>query len=333
MKAMILAAGLGTRLTPFTNETPKPLLPILNRPQIHYVLELLMGAGVTEVMINLHHRGDMLRTAIGDYHRGRLRISYSMEERILGTGGGLKNAEGFFDEGPFILVNADALMEVDLARAIRAHISRGAAATMVVRAWDPAGGYGMVEVDAGGVIRRILGRGAGSGLTPVIFTGVHILGPAIFRYLPPGEFSCINRDGYAAMIESGERVCSFEASGYWRDVGTILSYFEANMDFLSGIMPSWCRRLIASAHAERPPGPPPGVQFADPVAIGKNCLLGTGSRIGPSVILGDGVRVGNNVRLKNTIALPGALFTDGEDFAEGIRSPRSSVSLTIPSPG
>jgi mannose-1-phosphate guanylyltransferase len=196
---------------------------------------------------------------------------------------------------------------------------------MVVRAWDPAGGYGRVEVDGEGMIRRILGSGDGEGLVPVIFTGIHVLSRRIFRYLPPGRPSCINRDGYTAMLAAGETLASFSASGYWRDIGTIRDYFRANMDFLRGEMPAHCRGTVGSPGAARLRERFPGVDFAPPVLAGEGCRIEAGSRIGPGVILGDGCTVGAGCRLEAAVALPGARFAPGESAAGCIRSPAASV--------
>ena len=325
MRAMILAAGLGTRLRPFTEETTKPLLPVANRPQIQYVLELLRRAGVREVVVNLHHMAEQVRSSVGESYRGEMRITYSIESEILGTGGGLKKVERFFADEPFILANADALMEADLGEAVRRHGDTGAAATMVVREWDPAGGYGRVEVDGEGMVRRILGRARGEGLTPVIFTGIHILSRKIFRYLPAGKPSCITRDGYLAMLAAGERVAAYRVAGYWRDIGTLASYFDANMDFLRGEMPSHCRDTAAPEPVATQRSRFPGVEFVPPVLVGPACAIGAGSVIGPGVVLGEGCAVGNGCRLTGVVALPGAQYAPGETARRCIRSRGSSA--------
>lgn len=327
MKAMVLAAGLGTRLRPFTNELPKPLLPVANRPQIEFVLELLRLSGVSDVIINLHHLAEPVRSRLGSRYRALLHIDYSAETEILGTGGGFKKVEDFFDEDPFILINADTLMDIDLARAIRRHVECEAAATMVVREWEEGAGFGRVEMDGEGRIRRMLERVPGEGLTPVIFTGVHVLSRKIFDYLPEGRFSCINRDGYRAMLEAGERVCGFQASGYWRDIGTLASYFDATMDFIHGRMPAHCERLVALGRETDYGAAMPGIEFIPPVIMGRDCQIERGCRIGPAVVLGDCCRVGGGCRLERVVALPGAVFQGGELVNGCIRSERASVSV------
>ncbi len=329
MKAMILAAGLGTRLRPFTDESPKCLLPVANRPQIEFILELLLRSGVSDVVINLHNFVEPVRSRLGSLYRDLMNVTYSVEAEILGTGGGLKKVEDFFDEDPFILINADTLIDLDLAGAIRRHIGCGAVATMVVREWEEGAGFGRVEMDGEGRIRRMLARQPGEGLTPVIFTGVHVLSRRVFDYLPAGRFSCINRDGYRSMLDAGERVYGFRTSGYWRDVGTVISYFDANMDFIHGRMPACAGQLVALGEERGYEAAMPGVEFISPVIVGQGCRIGRGCRIGPAVVLGEDCRVGSGCRMERVVALPRALFHDGESVNGCIRSEKASVSVRV----
>jgi mannose-1-phosphate guanylyltransferase len=197
---------------------------------------------------------------------------------------------------------------------------------MVVREWEEGSALGRVEMDGRGVIRRILGRGGGESLTPVIFAGIHILSRRVFRYIPSAGFSCINRDCYGAMLEAGEVVCGFRAAGYWRDVGTPENYFGANMDFLAGVMPAHCRGL---AGERRPSGVDvaPDVELIQPVVIGRHCRIGQGARIGPSVALGHGCTVGSGCNLERVVALPRSSFGDGEAAHSCIKSERATVAV------
>lgn len=322
MRAMILAAGLGTRLRPLTEEVPKPLLPVANRPQIHYVLDQLARAGVQEVVVNLHHLAQHVRSALGESYGG-IRIAYSHEPELLGTGGGLKKVERFFAEEPFILANADALTDADLGEAVRRHRETGAAATMVVRDWDPAGGYAKVEVDAGGMVRRIGDRGSGEGLSPAVFTGIHILSRAILRRLPERAPSCIVRDGYLPMLAAGDRVAAHRIAGYWRDIGTLSAYLDANDEALRGRVPGAPGGAADGGALRRRFR---GVEFTTPVLVGAGCRIGEGSAVGPAVALGDGCLVGERCRLEGVVALPGARFAPGETVQRVVRSLAVSVS-------
>jgi NDP-sugar pyrophosphorylase family protein len=319
---MILAAGLGTRMRPLTERLPKPLLPLCGRPQLYFLLEMLHRAGVDRVVINLHHLGDKIRDEIGTVYKDSLAIDYSEEPHILGTGGGLGKVRDFFENDTFLLLNADVLMDLDLNAAVRRHTERCATATMVVREWLPGRGLGRVEMNEEGRILRILGRGRSGTARPVVFTGVHILNPAVFRYIRHGVYSCINRDCYPAMLAAGEPVYGTETAGYWRDTGTPADYLGAHEDFFDGVVPACYLRLVE--RAERHPAMP-GVTVVPPVHIGKGCVIGEGSRVGPYVVLGDGCRVGRRVSIKRLVALDRTVLPDDTQLEELIVSPWGRV--------
>src|SRR5262249_16224938 len=176
VRAMVLAAGFGSRLRPLTDHTPKPLLKVGDHPLIAYPLALLRAAGIDEVIINLHHRGDQLRAAVGDGAAYGLSIRYSEEAPILDTGGAIKKAQPFLQRDRFVVLNSDAVCDVDLRAVIDWHSARGALATMVLRADPDAARYGLIEIDATARIRRFLGVPATveQPLTPLMFTGVHV---------------------------------------------------------------------------------------------------------------------------------------------------------------
>ncbi|HTL61407.1 MAG TPA: NDP-sugar synthase [Nitrospira sp.] len=237
MKAMILAAGLGTRLRPLTNTIPKPLLPIAGTPLIVWNLLLLKRHGFQDVVINLHHLGPMIEQALGNGSKYGMRIYYSHEPVILGTGGGIKQAEPNFSGEPVLVLNGDTLFEIDLDALCAFHQRRQAAATLVLRSDHDAARWGLVEIDADDRIVRITGRGKtdGSGTHPRMFAGVHILHPRLLRDLPKGKPSSII-DAYVAAIQRGDLVAGYELTGYWSDVGTPERYAQAEHDATSGLI-------------------------------------------------------------------------------------------------
>src|SRR5438309_12124843 len=158
MKAMVLAAALGTRLRPLTETLPKPLLPVAGRPILEWNLLLLKRHGITEVIINLHHLGDQIVRALGDGARFGLRLAYSHEPMLQGTSGGIKQAAPFLKDGPFLVLNGDTLSECDLTALIAAHRVSGALATLAVRDDPEAATWGPVTLDAQGRILQINGR-------------------------------------------------------------------------------------------------------------------------------------------------------------------------------
>lgn len=227
-KAMLLAAGLGTRLRPLTLETPKPLIEIDGVCLIDHQLRYLAQSGIVEVMINLHHLGDRIRAHVGDGSRFGARVSYSEEPQILGTGGGIKKAQEFFGRDSFVALNADALIDADLSGAIAAHVRGGAAATMVLKELSEHDRYNPVEVDADGFVRSF---GAGRHF----YTGLQIIGPGLLDALPAaGAPSCLIREGYEVAIAGGMPIRSFIHTGYFNDLGTHARLEAARQDVASG---------------------------------------------------------------------------------------------------
>ncbi|MEP6887820.1 MAG: nucleotidyltransferase family protein [Nitrospirales bacterium] len=237
MKAMILAAGLGTRLRPLTNTIPKPLLPVGGTPLIVWNLLLLRHHGIRDVIINLHHLGELIEKELGDGSTVGMRISYSHEPTILGTGGGLKQAETFFEGESFLVLNGDTLCELDVGALCRFHRHENPLATMVVRDDPDVDRWGALEVNAQQRIVRINGRGRGDD-GPVMkrmFAGVHIVHPRLLRTLPADRESSII-DAYVREIEQGEPVFGYPLHGYWSDVGTPQRYAEAQADVKRGLL-------------------------------------------------------------------------------------------------
>ena len=237
MKAMILAAGLGTRLRPLTNTIPKPLLPVGGTPLIVWNLLLLKRHGFHQVVINLHHLGPLIEQALGDGSKFGLRIIYSREPVILGTGGGIKQAEPLFSGEPVLILNGDTLVEMDLEAFRDFHRTRHAAATLALRHDSDAARWGLVEVGDQGQILRITGQGRADSVpvSPRMFAGIHIVHPRLLRQVPKGVASSII-DPYVRAIESGESVLGYDLLGYWSDVGTAERYAQAERDVRAGLI-------------------------------------------------------------------------------------------------
>jgi NDP-sugar pyrophosphorylase family protein len=232
---MILAAGLGTRLRPLTETLPKPLLPVAGRPLIVWNLLLLRRHGITDAIVNLHHLGDLIERELGDGSSLGMRLSYSREPALLGTGGGLKQAEPFFGGEPFLAINADTLVEIDLGAMMAAHRAGRALATMALREDPDADRWGALEMEASGRIARISGRGRlPEGATRKrMFAGVHVVHPRLLASVPAGRESSII-DAYVGAIQNGEMILAYEFSGYWSDIGTPERYAKAQRDADAG---------------------------------------------------------------------------------------------------
>lgn len=215
--AMILAAGLGTRLRPLTYKTPKPLLPIKGMPIIDYNLRLLKKAGIKNVVINLHHLGGQIKKHVGSGKKYGLKIRYSNEPKILGTGGGIKKAEKYLKSSPFIVINGDVLVGINLKKIIAKYFKKRVAALMVVRRLKRGENYARLEIARGGRLKNF-GRGS------YMFTGVQVFDPIIFRFLK--KPSCLIESGYKRLLAANLPVYTYIHKGYWNDIGSVKNYMR-----------------------------------------------------------------------------------------------------------
>ncbi len=240
MKAMVLAAGIGTRLRPLTNSLPKPLLPLGPHPLLVWNLLLLRKHGISEVMINLHYLGEQIQAIIGDGSQWGLHVTYSVEPVLLGTGGGLKQVESFFEGEPFLVVNGDTVFDLDLSAMIAHHRQADAIATMVLRDDSDVEQWGVIETDPQDRVLTITGRGqsasvAREAMIRRMFAGIHVIDPVLLRHIPQGVPSSII-DAYVLWLERGAMVSSYLLTGYWSDVGTPERYAQIQQDFDSGLL-------------------------------------------------------------------------------------------------
>ncbi|MDO8527646.1 MAG: nucleotidyltransferase family protein [Deltaproteobacteria bacterium] len=220
-KAMLFAAGLGERMRPLTLNNPKPLLPLGPRPIIDYSLFYLKNFGIEEVVINLFYLGEKIEQHCGDGKNYGLKISYSKETELLGTGGGLKKAEAFFkNEETFVTMNSDTLINCDLSQVMELHAEQKSPATLVVAPWQE--GYTRLQV----ANNRLLDVKQGEHL----FTGLMILSPKIFEPLPEKKSNLI-LDGVVPLMQTVKSITAFAHEGYWRDIGTLESYQRAQEEW------------------------------------------------------------------------------------------------------
>lgn len=238
MKAMVFAAGLGTRLRPLTNDRPKALVEVGGRTMLEITLDRLRGFGVNEIIVNTHHFADMIRDYLNAQKNFGMRIAISHEEVLLDTGGGLKKAAWFFLEGgvnePFLVHNVDVISNIDLRRMVEFHIQRGGLATLAVQArttgrpllFDENGSFrGRAERD-GAVVHP--------GTETLAFSGIHVISPRIFEDITEvGAFSIIS--SYVRLAAQGEKIAGFRADEYyWRDLGRPDDVEQAAHDIESG---------------------------------------------------------------------------------------------------
>lgn len=237
VRAMILAAGRGERLRPLTDTTPKPLVRVGGRPLVDYALDCVTRAGIREVVVNLHHLGGQIRDYLGDGSRYGIEIRYSVEDVLQDTGGGIRDARRWLDGSTFVTMNADTIVDADLAALVREHREHGALATMLLRKDSRMKEFGLIEIEDDGRVGRFLGRarpGCREPLEPYMYTGVQALDPGIFRYLvADGPFS-ITRVSYPAMLDAGELVRGVPTDRTWITVGTPAELADAEEQLRAG---------------------------------------------------------------------------------------------------
>lgn len=233
MRAIVLSAGYGTRLWPLTEDRTKPAIPILGKPLVGYVAEYLAGHGIDEIVVNLHHRPESVRRALGDGSRFGVKLHYVEEPVILGTSGALDNTREFFERETFVVVNGKIITDIDLSAALETHRSTNALATLVLLPNTRRERFSVVETEGG----RITGFGGmpvenEAGPAPLMFTGIHILEPRILEYVPRGVFSDSVIHVYPQAIAKGEMIAAHVASGKWRELSTLKRYLDISVELL-----------------------------------------------------------------------------------------------------
>ncbi|MDF1564188.1 MAG: NDP-sugar synthase [Deltaproteobacteria bacterium] len=316
-RAMVLAAGLGTRLRPLTDRYPKPAVPVAGVPPICWTLASLAAGGIEEVVVNTHWLPHEVEAALAGLERPA--VSFSHEPEILGTGGGLMKVAGRFRDEPFVLANGKLVFDLDLAGAVAAHRASGATATMVLRPHPPDSPYASIEIDAGGRIRRFAGRWEDApehlgGLTGHVFTGVHVLEPEILEHLPPTGVSCINGDGYQSLLSSGGHAHGvLQADAYWAEPSTPGRYLRCVADVLGGrvdLTRFTAGGLVPFAGAEEvEPGiwihpeatVDPGAELQGPVFVGPGAEVERGAKIGPEVAIEARARIRSGAKVRRSV--------------------------------
>lgn len=304
-RAMLLAAGRGERLRPLTEALPKPLLPLLGRPIISYVLEALRAAGIERVVLNQHHHGDLLRRFVGDGEAWGMEVAYSSERRLLGTAGGLKHAARQLGSATFLVLNADLLLRLEPEAWLAVHRRHAALATLVLRRDADAERYGSISLRADGRIGRFLATRApdaeagGDAGEALMFTGATLMEPAFLDHIPARRRCDISGEVYPALLSGGLPLAGVRYDGYWLDLGVPGRYLQAHWDLLEGRAPGLAGNPSAvSAETLRNAG----VEVTAPIWVAPGCRIAAGVALGPNVVLGAGCRLAPRARLVGTVA-------------------------------
>ncbi len=292
MQALILAGGKGTRLRPLTIHTPKPVVPIVNKPFLNYQIDLLKRAGVTDITLSLSYQPGKIEEIFADGQDYGVRIHYAVEASPLGTGGAYKNAEQYLKETA-IVFNGDVLTDMDLAKIVATHKEKKAAATVVLVPVENVSAYGVVETDADGRVQRFVEKPKpGETNANTINAGCYILEPHILNYVPAGEQYSFEYQVFPSILKAGEPFYSYVWNDYWLDIGNPKTYLQANFDLIND-------RLQAHP-VERQPAPASGAKIDNISVVAPGCTIHPGVEIINSVI-GANCLIEEKVRIENSV--------------------------------
>ncbi|MEM7153969.1 MAG: nucleotidyltransferase family protein [Myxococcota bacterium] len=329
VRAMILAAGFGTRLGPITQQRPKPMLPVCGSPLVRWAVGWLVHHGVRDIAINLHHLGEQIEAELGDGSALGARIQYSPEHgQILGTGGGLRQARPLIDAGneePIVIVNGKILVDLDLGAVLDAHRKHGGEATMVLRP-DPEGRWGRpLRLDADNRLVELVGERSPSVREPVsgplMFTGVHVVQPRFLDRIPPEGEQCVVRTAYRAAAAEGQ-VYGVQTDRYWWEHSTPERYRQGVDNVLEGRVDlPYAEHHLQGVHPEVSVDATATV--VEPVWVGAGARIGAGATVGPHVQLGQGSVVESGVRVRRSVVWDGITVSrDVEDEVVVVDAPR-----------
>ena len=234
MKAVILAGGLGTRLRPVTGEHPKPMAPVLGRPVMEHIVELLRRNGYTQICAALHYRAGEIMAHFGDGRKFGVELEYRIETDNLGTAGSVKNCRDFYRDEDFLVISADAACDYDLGLLMRVHMEREALATLALSAEKTPLRYGLAVTDEEGYIRSFIEKPDWPQVvTDLVNTGIYVLSPGAMERVPEGPFD-FGRDLFPKLLKEGVALYGQVMQGYWRDIGTPQDYYRCCADALDG---------------------------------------------------------------------------------------------------
>ncbi|WP_414624865.1 sugar phosphate nucleotidyltransferase [Calothrix sp. CCY 0018] len=313
MRAVLMAGGSGTRLRPLTCDLPKPMVPILNRPIAEHIINLLKRHDITEIIATLHYLPDTMRDYFQDGSDFGVQMTYAVEEdQPLGTAGCVKNIAELLDD-TFLVISGDSITDFDLTAAIKYHKEKKSKATLILTRVPNPIEFGVVITDEEGSIKRFLEKPSTSEIfSDTVNTGAYILEPEVLEYLPENQESDFSKELFPLLLEKGEPMYGYVASGYWCDVGHLDAYREAQYDVLN-------RKVKADfPYKEVSPGLWVGqnthiessAKIETPALIGDNCRIGNRVHIEAGTVIGDNVTIGADANLKRPIVWNGAIVGD-----------------------
>ncbi|MGI6488855.1 MAG: NDP-sugar synthase [Syntrophomonadaceae bacterium] len=290
MKAMIMAAGVGSRLMPLTAAVPKPMVPMANRPLMENIVEVLGKHGFTGIIANLHHQGPLLKGYFGGGEGFGVSLQYSEEAELMGTAGGVKRCEWFLGGDTFVVMSGDALTDVDLSELVAVHKQKGALATIALKEVEDVENYGVVITDEEGRIKSFQEKPPREqALSRVVNSGIYVFESEVFRYIPEGQFYDFGRQVFPDLVQMGAPFYGHVIDGYWCDVGNFETYRRSHADILAGQVKYQVRGQVLEG------------TLGGRVLLGEGVKLGKGVTFKGCVVIGSGCHIGNGAVIEDSI--------------------------------
>jgi mannose-1-phosphate guanylyltransferase/phosphomannomutase len=303
MKAVVMAGGEGTRLRPLTSNQPKPMVPIVGKPCMEHILELLRDHGLTDVVVTVAFLPQAIRGYFGTGETIGMQIGYSVEESPLGTAGSVRHAASQLDE-TFLVISGDALCDVDLSALIAFHRERGAAVTIGLKSVDNPLEFGIVVTDEEGRVERFLEKPSWSQVfSDTINTGIYVLEPEVLQHVPTDRPYDFSKELFPLLLEMGRPIYGYAMDGYWQDIGDLDQYRQANFDALE-------ERVRLNIEGIRIRGDiwiGEGVEIEDldrvegPAFLGNYCRIGRDATVGKHSILSNSVTLRDRARTTRSV--------------------------------
>lgn len=304
MRAMVMAAGLGTRLKPLTLEVPKPMVPVANRPIMEHILGLLARHELGEVIANLHWFPDTIRGRFGDGAELGIELTYSYEEQLLGTAGGVRNVREFFGTEPFCVMAADALTDIDLGALARAHRESDWIATLAVKRVANVSEFGVIVTGSDGRVQGFQEKpDPAEALSDLANCMIYVLEPQVFDHFPDKQEVDFALDVFPALLEHDVPFGVHVADAYWNDVGSLSEYLQGNLDVVSGAVDVEPVGELVDAESG---GALAGAELHGRALIGAGATIGEGARLDGPLVIGPGASIEAGAMVRESVLLPGA---------------------------
>jgi len=303
MKALILAGGVGSRLRPLTYNLPKPMIPIFEKPFLHWMLKGLADCGITEAILAVNFLPDAI-TSYFDEHDVGLKVTCVLEESPLGTAGAVRNATALLEDGKFLVCNGDIFTHVDLEQLVQFHESRHAALTIVGTPVENPSAYGVLETNSSDRIERFVEKPSlGEIRSSWINAGTYLMDPEVLQQIPTGSFQMFETDIFPTLLENGYPVFCYKSRNYWLDIGIPSNYVKLHSDVLKDNVRLPFENLTyrEGIWQAKDCDIADGVILEPPIYLGSGVTIGADSKITGPVAIGSGSIIGTNTRIENSL--------------------------------